>query len=155
MFNWKKLIGSAVELGVDTLSEVKKKVEQSLDKKQEPEQSLVTEEDILQAIDELPIEYGKKVEQENSLPKDVNYIKTDIAGTFASLEYVFKPDMHGLESIHVDERPYFTIPIGWTYDDSMDIQYWYMTFPLGGTEDEIIEFYSPVKIDEINFPGVE
>lgn len=139
MISLKKLMMSFME-GVKKGQGVHEK--ESVERKP-AEEELITEEDILKAIDNLPLKQEKTV-------------KVPTVGIWSQLEYLHKPDMHGLDKVKQDDRLYFTIPVGWTYDDEgMNIQYWYITFPVDGSSNDITEFYSHSKIDEISFPGVD
>ena len=158
MFNWKKIVGGLFEKGANTISNIK----DSISPKLEVDNNLVTEDDILQAIDDLPytpevVELEPVSEETRILNEELdsaNLVKVEMVGIWANFEYLHKPEMHGLGSIKIDERLYYTVPVGWTYDDDVEIQYWYITFPIDGTEEDIIEFFSNIKIDEISFPGV-
>jgi len=148
---------------MSVFDDVKRKILDLVSQKRESsdEKSLATEEDILKAIDDLDENFivsyvpeAKKVEAVEAV-EEVDTVQLPLTPCWSNFEYLHKPDLGGLEEVGADNRVYFTIPIGWTYDDDYTIQYWYLTFPLGCVEDDIIEFYSPVKIDDIKFPGVE
>lgn len=111
------------------------------------EKNLKTEEDILQAIDAL---YPESVVNEKSdAPTDnkqegVNYTKVRTPGCYSKFEYIGQDTVRsftegGLE----DSRPFFVIPCGLdTYETN---SLWFITFPVGGSTDEITEFSIPVS----------
>lgn len=111
------------------------------------EKNLKTEEDILQAIDALYPESVVNEEpriQERDKREGVNYIKVKTPGCYSKFEYIGQDTIKsftegGLE----DSRPFFVIPCGLdTYETN---SLWFITFPVGGSTDEITEFSIPVS----------
>ena len=136
MTDWKKIVSDAIELGTKKINSLKEDIiGKEIDIK-----NLITEEDILRAIDDLP----------DAPVKPVKTVKVKSPGTWSTFNNLYKPEMVGLENIKQDDRVYFTIPAGWSYNDNLEIQYWYMSFPFGGTVDDIVEFYSYSEIDDFS-----
>lgn len=105
---------------------------------------LVTEDDILKAINALPKTPPtiKKPKSNINLgyTKDDNMIQVSKPQIWSLFKYIGKPEYHGLKTVDKDNRFYFTIPCGWEWDDGS--KYWFLTLPLGGDTHEVIEFFT-------------
>lgn len=109
----------------------------------------LTEEDILKAIDDLEGDYQPSP---YSYDKETNYIKVKSPGVWSSFQYLYKPNMVGLEDIKEDSRPYFTMPVGWGFsEDGLESEYYYITFALDNAYNNITEFMTKTKLDDLMY----
>lgn len=107
-------------------------------------QPVLTEEDILKAIDKLPKEVKEPVEVKTSdWYKGANWVSAPYIKCWAEFKYLGKPEFQGLSEIDRDRRIYFTIPLGYEWEE--DIKFWFVTFPFGGKPGEIKEFFTLVN----------
>jgi len=111
-----------------------------------PEVNMMTEEEILQAIDQLP---DNKVDAPvpNHWPINDTYTKVDKPHCWTEFKYLGKPNFKGLPNIETDNRVYFTIPCGFEWDQSL--KFWFLTFPANCYDDEIKEFFTAVNPSEV------
>jgi len=114
------------------------------DAEDKKENLLVTEEDILRAINALPKATPTiKKPTSNVLTgynKNDNMVKVEKPKMWSLFKYIGKPEYHGLSKVSKDSRFYFTIPCGWEWEEGS--KYWFLTLPLGGDIKEIIEFFT-------------
>jgi len=104
----------------------------------------ITKQDMLDTIDDLESNYTSNIKNDVC-----TYTKIKSPKVWSLFQYILKPDMSGLEDIKEDNRVYFTIPAGWGENKTtMDIEYYYFTFALNDTVEDMIEFMTKVKIED-------
>ena len=86
----------------------------------------------------LPTGGNKEVCDTNNEEDDEPAVEVEVGPLWSLFKYLYKPVEPGLEDIAKDDRLYFTIPLGFVLDT---MNYHYFTFPAGGTDDDITEFF--------------
>jgi len=105
--------------------------------------NILTEEDILKAIDELPTmapSPEQSIPTKEPEPIDYNLVKVPKPKSWADFQYLGKPEFRGLPSIERDNRIYFTIPCGFEWEPSLKV--WFVTFPLNCHDDGVQDFFT-------------
>jgi hypothetical protein len=104
----------------------------------------LAEDELMKALNDR-IDYSKvpKDDLEASL-KSTKCVSVPGVGVWSSFKYVGLPPIRGIEALKADNRVYFTIPCGWELDPSP--KFWYMCFPLDGTPEEVVEFFTTYDI---------
>lgn len=116
------------------------------------EKKLVTEEEILRAIDDLPPLPKKETSQksmdigfiEKGYDEKDNMVEVPRPKSWSLFKYLGKPEYQGLTNVERDRRLYFTIPCGWEWDDA--VKFWFITFPLDGLNDDVVEFFTLMQM---------
>lgn len=114
-------------------------------KKEENKTALITEEDILRAIDDLP-DKTMPNKSNTELYEGASLVKVPKPKSWSDFKYLGKPEYRGLSYIEMDPRVYFTIPCGFEWQEGQT-RYWFITFPLNGDYEEVQEFFTLATLE--------
>jgi len=120
----------------------KKFLEGLLNKPAESKKDM-TEEEILSAIDRLPNKQAATAPTPTVNDPTVTTTAVREPGLYSLFRYIKQTDIYGLPENGKEGAVSFLIPCGMEWDSSLKV--WFVTFPLNGTVDDVVDFYTVIN----------